>query len=183
MSTKLFNMRGGNTQNYGVEQKSMFSKVASNAISYLSMKNFVIIGALAFFILIGVYYYNNHVAPKLKPSFKANNELMPSNSANTNGTNEVELFLFYADWCPHCKTAKPIWNEIKDEYENKKINGYNIVFTEVNCTTESAEVDKLMNQYKVEGFPTIKLLKDGQVIEYDAKPSRENLYQFLNTVI
>ena len=30
---------------------------------------------------------------------------------------------------------------------------------------------------------SIKLLKDGQVIEYDAKPSKETLTQFLNTVL
>ena len=182
MATKQFNIKGGNAQFYGGDSNSMLSKIKANASSFLSMKNFVIIGALVFFILIAVYYYNNHIVPKIKPSFKANNELMPSNS-NSNGSREAELFLFYADWCPHCKTAKPIWNEIKDEYENKTINGYSVVFTEVNCTTESAEVDKLMNQYKVEGFPTIKLLKDGQVVEFDAKPSRDNLNQFLNTVL
>ena len=38
-------------------------------------------------------------------------------------------------------------------------------------------------KYNVEGFPTIKLLKDGQVIEYDAKPTKETLTQFLNTVL
>ena len=58
-----------------------------------------------------------------------------------------------------------------------------MVFTEINCTNESDEVEKLMNQYKIEGFPTIKLLKDGQVIEYDAKPTKETLIQFLNTVL
>jgi len=182
MSTKQFNIKGMNPQFYGGESKSMFSKIASNASSFLSMKNILIFVSLVFFILIGIYYYNNHIVPKLNPSFKSNNELMPS-SDSANGSKQAELLLFYADWCPHCKTAKPIWNEIKDEYENKTINGYSIVFTEVNCTTESAEVDKLMNQYKVEGFPTIKLLKDGQVVEYDAKPSRENLNQFLNTVL
>jgi len=40
-----------------------------------------------------------------------------------------------------------------------------------------------MNKYSIEGYPTIKLLKDGQVIEYDAKPSKANLSQFLNTVL
>jgi hypothetical protein len=44
-------------------------------------------------------------------------------------------------------------------------------------------VEKLMNKFKVEGYPTIKLLKDGQVIEYDAKPSKDTLIQFLNTVL
>jgi hypothetical protein len=41
----------------------------------------------------------------------------------------------------------------------------------------------MMNQYNIEGFPTIKLLKDGQIIEYDAKPTKETLVQFLNTVL
>jgi thiol-disulfide isomerase/thioredoxin len=98
-------------------------------------------------------------------------------------TNEAELMFFYTDWCPHCKTAKPDWAEVKAEYENKTINGYHIIFTEVNCTTESDEVEKLMNKYKIEGYPTIKLLKDGQVIEYDAKPSKDTIIQFLNTVL
>ena len=41
----------------------------------------------------------------------------------------------------------------------------------------------LMDKYNIEGYPTIKLLKDGQVIEYDAKPSKDTLNQFLNTVL
>jgi len=91
--------------------------------------------------------------------------------------------LFYVDWCPHCKTAKPVWEEIKSQYQNKSINGYNIIFTEINCTNETADIEAIMNKYKIEGFPTIKLLKDGQIIEYDAKPSKETLNQFLNTVL
>ena len=41
----------------------------------------------------------------------------------------------------------------------------------------------IADKYDVSGYPTIKLLKDGQVIEYDAKPSKETLNQFLNTVL
>jgi hypothetical protein len=57
------------------------------------------------------------------------------------------------------------------------------MFTEINCTNETPEIESLMNKYKIEGFPTIKLLKDGQIIEYDAKPTKETLVQFLNTVL
>jgi len=163
----------------GGKSESVFSKLSSNARSFLSMKTLLYLIAGVLFIMLGGYYYYYYIRPKVTATFKPNNELMTSNS----GSKEAELLFFYADWCPHCKTAKPIWNEIKDEYENKSVNGYNIVFTEVNCTTESADVEKLMDQYKVEGFPTIKLLKDGQVIEYDAKPSRETLNQFLTTVL
>ena len=35
-----------------------------------------------------------------------------------------------------------------------------MIFTEFNCTSESPEIEKLMNQYKIEGYPTIKMLKE-----------------------
>ena len=117
----------------------------------------------------------------MKTKYKPNSEQIPAGGSDA--TNEAELLFFYADWCPHCKTAKPIWNDLKSEYQNKTINGYHVIFTEINCSEESAEVEKLMNQYNVEGYPTIKLLKDGQIIEYDAKPSKATLTQFLNTVL
>jgi thiol-disulfide isomerase/thioredoxin len=100
-----------------------------------------------------------------------------------NNSKQAELMLFYVDWCPHCKTAKPEWDNLKTAYENKTINGYTIIFTEHNCTNENAEVEELMNKYKIEGYPTIKLLKDNQIIEYDAKPTKSTMEQFLNTVL
>lgn len=163
----------------GGQVTSIFSKISSYGSS-ISMTTIMFIAASLLFIIGGIYYYSTYVAPKLNPTFSANNEEMNG----TNGaTKEAELLLFYADWCPHCKTAKPIWYELEDEYKNKTINGYKVVFTEINCTNETDEVEKMMNQYKVEGFPTIKMLKDGQVIEYDAKPTKETLVEFLNTVL
>jgi hypothetical protein len=53
----------------------------------------------------------------------------------------------------------------------------------VDCTDETPEVEAKMNELNVEGFPTIKMIKDGQVIEFDAKPTKENLEQFINTVV
>ena len=132
-------------------------------------------------LLIGfsIYYYYKYVAPKLKPTYNAATGI----DSGPAGSKQAEIILFYVDWCPHCKTAKPIWDELKSEYKNKTINGYHVVFTDVNCSEETAEVERMMNQYSIEGYPTIKLLKDGQIIEYDAKPSRDTLVQFLNTVL
>jgi thiol-disulfide isomerase/thioredoxin len=127
-----------------------------------------------------VYYF--YVVPHAKPSQQYQPNSEHRELGETDDKN-AELLFFYADWCPHCKTAKPIWEELKSEYKNKTINGYHVVFTDVNCSEETAEVERMMNQYSVEGYPTIKLLKDGQVIEYDAKPSRDTLVQFLNTVL
>jgi thiol-disulfide isomerase/thioredoxin len=145
------------------------------------MTTIMYIVAAILFILIAVFVYYQYVKPSLSPTYKANREKM--NGEDGTDTREAELMFFYTDWCPHCKTAKPDWAEVKAEYENKTINGYKVVFTDVNCSEETAEVDKMMNQYNVEGYPTIKLLKDGQIIEYYAKPSKETLTQFLNTVL
>lgn len=139
----------------------------------------IIVVCIIFAILAGLYYFY-YVAPQMKTKYKPNSEQIPLDAARNN---EAELLFFYADWCPHCKTAKPIWNDLKSEYQNKTINGYQVVFTEINCSEETAEVEKMMNKYNVEGYPTIKLLKDGQIIEYDAKPSKDTLTQFLNTVL
>jgi thiol-disulfide isomerase/thioredoxin len=161
----------------GGDDSGFMSKI-KNAGSGFSMVHIMYIVAAILFILISIYVYYQYVKPSLNPTYTANREKQHGET-----TNEAELMFFYTDWCPHCKTAKPDWAEVKAEYENKTINGYHIIFTEVNCTTESDEVEKLMNKYKIEGYPTIKLLKDGQIIEYDAKPSKDTIIQFLNSVL
>lgn len=162
----------------GEDSSSIVSRIKS-AGSNLNSTSLIIIGSVVLFAIIAIYYYYYYMVPQMKAKYQPNSEILQESG---NG-NTAELLFFYADWCPHCKTAKPIWNDLKSEYENKTINGYKVVFTDVNCSEETAEVDKMMNQYNVEGYPTIKLLKDGQIIEYDAKPSKETLTQFLNTVL
>lgn len=160
-------------------EEGMFSRVMS-AGANMSSNTWIIVLVVILFIILALFYYFYYVSPSLKPKYSHNSE--QGNRQSGNG-NSAELLFFYADWCPHCKAAKPVWNDIKAEYENKTINGYKIIFTEIDCSEESDEVDKLMNQYNVEGYPTIKLLKDGQIIEYDAKPSKEVLVKFLNTAL
>ena len=174
-------MSHGNLSNnlpYSGGTSSIFSRLQTT-LAQPRTRIIIVCLLLVLSAMLFAYYYV--IAPKLKPSYVANNELKPSN--NGLADKEAELILFYADWCPHCKTAKPEWNEVKEKYNGKTINGYTILFTEVNCTTETSEIEEKMRQYKIEGFPTIKLLKDGQVVEFDAKPTQSNLNQFLNTVI
>jgi len=163
---------------HGKDSSDFLSKMnfLGGSSSYLNSTALYLIIAILF-IALSVYLYYYLVKPSTNTNFVPNNELSGKK------TNEAELLLFYVDWCPHCKTAKPVWEELQAEYENKQINGYNVLFTEINCTNETPEVESLMNKYKIEGFPTIKLLKDGQIIEYDAKPTKETLVQFLNTVL
>ena len=105
----------------------------------------------------------------------ANSEFSPEGTNKP--TERVTLYFFYTDWCPHCKKSKPIWNSLKEELENKEFKGVNINFVEVDCDKDAA----LAEQFNVQGYPTIKLVKGNQIIEYDAKPSRDTLMEFLQT--
>jgi thiol-disulfide isomerase/thioredoxin len=151
-----------------------------NMSQYVTTNTIILIVSFVLFLFVAGCYYYYYILPDMEAKYRPNNEKITSDNVSS-GT--AELLFFFANWCPHCKSAKPIWNELKTEYENKTINGYKIIFTEIDCSEETTEVDKMMNQYNVEGYPTIKLLKDGQVIEYDAKPSKETLVKFLNTVL
>lgn len=95
----------------------------------------------------------------------------------------AEVLFFYTDWCPHCTSAKPEWNAFKSDYKNTPVNGYTLSFNEINCTKETPESESMMEKYKVDGYPTIKLLANGKVYDFDAKPSKQNLTQFVNTVL
>ena len=144
----------------------------------LFSNRYVLIGLLSLiFIIIGYYFYTRFVKSEI-----------PTITDDIYDDGDVkggvaEIMFFHADWCPHCKTAKPEWDSLKEEYEGKTINGYVINFEEYNCTTENSETDALLDKYKIEGYPTIKLLKDNQVIEYDAKPTKATMIQFLSTVL
>ena len=178
-----FNSIGSSSLPIGdATSSSLFSRI-KNAGSSLNSRTYIIIGVVILFVILAVLYYYYYISPQMKPKYTHNSEHGQPGSTGSTGNNSAELLFFFADWCPHCKTAKPIWNDLKSEYQNKTINGYHVIFTEINCSEETAEVEKMMNQYNIEGYPTINLLKDGQVIEYDAKPSKETLTQFLNTVL
>jgi protein disulfide-isomerase A1 len=87
------------------------------------------------------------------------------------------VYFFFTQWCPHCKTAKPVWQAFKDRMGSDKVNGVTLRFIEVDCEQDTATADR----FNVKGYPTIKMVKDGQVFDYDAKPNVETLREFLET--
>lgn len=149
------------------------------ARSYLSWKLFFIIVTIALLIAAIVYVYKNYLVPKMNPTYAPNKEFVDKTDDR-----EAEIMIFTVDWCPYCKKAMPVWDKFQKEYEGRKINGYTLYFRTINCTDENdAEVKDLLNRYNIDGYPTIKLVKDGEPISFDAKPEFETLQQFLQTVL
>lgn len=154
---------------------SSFLNKLKDLTSKMNLKNVLMIFLAIFFIIIIYYIYTKYFSKSFGKTIE--------NMENQSGDKTAELMLFHVDWCPHCKTAKPEWDQVKAEYQNKSINGYNVMFNEINCTDETPDKVKMIETYKIEGYPTIKLVKDNQVIDFDAKPTKETLTKFLNTVL
>ena len=146
---------------------SNFKQLLSHLSKY---KTLILWSTIATILLIVIAYfvYKNNLFNKIKPNYVENKEF------TNNNVDYVELYFFYTDWCPHCKSAKPIWEDLKEN--THMINNIKINYIDVNCEKEKELADK----FNIEGYPTIKLIKNNQVIEYDAKPDKETLLLFLN---
>lgn len=65
--------------------------------------------------------------------------------------NKPSIVLFYADWCPHCRNFGPTFSKLsKDRTLKKKLN-----FVRVNSEDMSSR--KYMEEFKVQGFPSLYL--------------------------
>jgi thiol-disulfide isomerase/thioredoxin len=121
------------------------------------------------------FSWKKYGLPKLN---KLNGKVKHSpNKEIINSDKSATIYYFYTEWCPYCKKARPEWDKFKDIYSNESINGYTLEFIEVDCDKDEATAGK----FKIEGYPTIKLIKDGKIIEYDAKPKFETLETFVKS--
>ena len=145
-------------------------------------KNYKFVGILliaVIFIIAAYYVFKNYVKPKLNPNYVENREFAPTAQGNGEDEGVADLYMFKVDWCPHCKKALPIWEDLAAEYQGKNINGYKLNFILVDGEADPDTADK----YNIKGYPTIKLIKDNQIIEYDAKPDHDTILQFLNSTL
>lgn len=100
------------------------------------------------------------------------------NASSTNSP--LDIYFFYATWCPHCKTALPKWNAFCDSNNNKVINGSLVYCHTIDCTDNaSPEVINKLDEFDVKGFPTVKMVKDGIHINFDTKITESALKQFV----
>ena len=104
--------------------------------------------------------------------------------ANTNiRKKDAQVLFFFADWCPHCRKAKPEWEQFKEEYDGKVVNEYLVSCTPVDCTSSDSDSDQktaaLIKEYHIESYPTIIMLVGDNKIDYDARITKSGLEQLV----
>lgn len=147
-----------------------------------SNKKFLLIMLLIIVLIAAaVYTYLNYISPRINADFIPNKEF----ENETNDVSTATLYFFYVDWCPYCKKAKPILEKLQEKYENQQINNITVNINLVDSTNDDSAVSQFEQEHnvKIDGYPTIYLVKGSEVIEYDAKVTEDSLTQYLNTVL
>jgi thiol-disulfide isomerase/thioredoxin len=80
---------------------------------------------------------------------------------------EPTLVLFYAHWCGYCTKFMPIWEKLEKDLDIKTIK--------INCP----ENENLCDKYNIQGYPTIKLFKNEQEIDFNKSRTYEGVMEFV----
>lgn len=153
----------------------MFDNLKKTAINnkfYILLLFFIII----IFSSVAYYYYVNFVRKNLNNDYVDNKEFVNEN--DDGNTKEATLYFFYTTWCPYCKVSRPEWDKLIEQ-TGGVVKSTKIIFRDIDCDKNPDIADR----YKVDGYPTIKLIYNNKIYDYDAKPSVETLNEFLNSVI
>jgi len=106
---------------------------------------------------------------------------MPPLTQNGIDPGQAKFMFFYTPWCPHCKTAQPIWASLKETLKNtpSTFGGHTVIFEEINCDSDKGK----SALYKIEGYPTFKLETDSKLYDFKGRPSVAGLEAFLTQVL
>lgn len=168
-----------------------FAKTTTQIKSlFLNKKFLVIIFIIALFLGVALYVYNNYIAPRINPDFVPNREFDTASDVETSGK-VAEIYLFSVEWCNHSKNAKPEWARIKKELDGKKLENshYTINFIELDGDNNESEIDAFESEYltpngkKIDGYPSIWMVKGSDVYEFAAKPTKDSIKEFIEALV
>ena len=146
-------------------------------------KMFYILLSMVIFTSLAFYVFKTYIEPKYNNVYLQNKE---NHSKNPTDNTAIDVYLISVDWCPHCKSLlgkDGVWKEITKKFESKGFNNYRINFHNIDGYNKNEILsfeDKYLKKEKIESYPSIYLIKNNQVIEFDANPDVDKFTNFLN---
>lgn len=130
-------------------------------------KVLLLVGILLVLFVVHKYFLS-------KEGFESQPEELDENIAGQ----EKTAVLFYAEWCGHCKKFMPEWDKLSEEV-NK--TNENVKIMKVNCGDPKTKPEhkEIMKKHSIQGYPTIKIFKNGNEEEYDGDRSSSKIKQHL----
>lgn len=160
-------MKGGFLKKSIENAKFQLNKTYNDKLFLLSIFFIILI-----FASLSYYLYNKFIKNKLN-SHVLNKEFINQKDDDPS----VYIMFFYTTWCPHCKKAKPEIDKFESYLKTLNISHDDkFKLLRIDCDKDTTSAEK----FNIKGYPTIKLMYKGNVVDYDAKPNVETLKQFIN---
>ena len=139
-----------------------------NLQKLLTTKNLLIVGVLLVALIVASYFYSCKCGSK-------------SEYFSNPSPGNINLKVFYADWCGHCNAAKPEFTTLEQTLtDSPTINSKTVNVQLVN----EAEHSGMVAEYGVKGFPTIILDKgNGNKISYNGARKAQSIMEWLGQEI
>ena len=148
----------------------------------MSNNRMVVCGLVVVLILVGLYFLaqrHNLLGGNVRENFESQPmELNHLTEKPNPGANDVIIVLFYVDWCPHCVSTKPEWAKVVEKHNNTKVNGKNVKVQACNCEGSEAEKETA-NDNSIQGYPTIKAIKNNETVEHNGARNAEAIEAFI----
>jgi thiol-disulfide isomerase/thioredoxin len=147
----------------------------------------IMVGVFIFivFIIVIIWWMRRRKSPgTFDDVANSMNRGTTSTDSGANSGKEALIYFFHADWCPHCKKAQPEWDAFKMSQHNKLKNGYVVKCISVDCTNDKESTAKqLINEFNIESYPSVKMVKDNTTIDYDASVKTASLNKFVDIML
>jgi len=150
----------------------------------------IMVGIFIFivFIIVIIWWMRRRKSPgafdDVANSMHRGGTASTDSDTQANSGKEALIYFFHADWCPHCKKAQPEWDAFKMSQHNKLKNGYVVKCISVDCTNDKESTAKqLINEFNIESYPTVKMVKDNTTIDYDASVKTASLNKFVDIML
>ncbi|ORX50846.1 protein disulfide isomerase, partial [Hesseltinella vesiculosa] len=82
---------------------------------------------------------------------------------------DLMLVEFFAPWCGHCKALAPEYEKAATDLKDK------IALAKVDCT----ENQDVCQEYGVQGYPTLKVFRQGEASEYKGSRQHEGIVSYM----
>jgi thiol-disulfide isomerase/thioredoxin len=127
------------------------------------MQKFVVLAVLG---LVAWWFWKNYMATGME------------GFAESGDVGTLTCTMYYVDWCPHCKNAKPEWEKLMQALHGKVINGRKILITKVDCE----KFPEIAKQQNITGYPMFKFDLDGRLLDFQGERTFDAFKRYIETV-